>query len=76
MTIDARSSSHAAAVAHLDTQRHPSRDRSLRGPVAEATLHDVIVDSDDALIPNATVTLTLLSGKTQTATSKADGILY
>ena len=45
-------------------------------PVAGATLHGVIVDPDNALIPNAIVTLTPLSGNAQTATSKADGIRY
>ncbi|HEY1579549.1 MAG TPA: TonB-dependent receptor [Terracidiphilus sp.] len=45
-------------------------------PVAGATLHGMIVDPDNALVPNATVTLAPLCGKAQTATSKADGILY
>jgi Carboxypeptidase regulatory-like domain len=45
-------------------------------PVAGATLHGVIVDPDNALIPNPIVTLTPLSGNAQTATSKADGIRY
>ena len=44
-------------------------------PVAGATLHGV-VDPDHALISTAAVTLTPLSGNAQTATSKADGILY
>ena len=40
---------------------------------AGATVHGMVVDPDDALIPGATVTLTPLSGKAQTTTSKSDG---
>jgi hypothetical protein len=38
-----------------------------------ATVHGMVVDPDDALIPGATVTLTSAAGKTQTTTSKSDG---
>ena len=38
-----------------------------------ATVHGMVVDPDDALIPGATVTLTSSSGKAQTTTSKSDG---
>ena len=40
---------------------------------AGATVHGMVVDPDDALIPGATVTLTPLSGKAQITTSKSDG---
>jgi hypothetical protein len=40
---------------------------------AGATVHGMVVDPDDALIPGATVTLTSAAGKSQTATSKSDG---
>jgi hypothetical protein len=43
-------------------------------PVSGATVHGMVVDADDALIPGAAVTLTSASGKSpQTATSKSDG---
>jgi len=38
-----------------------------------ATVHGMVVDPDNALIPGATATLTSASGKTQTTTSKSDG---
>ena len=38
-----------------------------------ATVHGLVVDPDDALVPGATVTLTSASGKAQTTTSKSDG---
>ena len=41
--------------------------------VTGATVHGMVVDPDDALIPGATVTLVAASGKTQTTTSKSDG---
>ncbi len=37
------------------------------------TVHGLIVDPDDALIPGASVTITSASGRAQTATSKSDG---
>jgi hypothetical protein len=37
------------------------------------TVHGMVVDPDDALIPGATVTLTPSSGKAQSTTSKSDG---
>ena len=40
---------------------------------AGATVHGMVVDPDDALIPGATVTLTPASGRAQTTTSKSDG---
>ena len=40
---------------------------------ASATLHGLVVDPDEALIPGATVTLTPASGRVQTTTSKDDG---
>ena len=40
---------------------------------AGGTVHGMVVDPDDALIPGATVTLTPASGKVQTTTSKSDG---
>jgi hypothetical protein len=40
---------------------------------AGATVHGLVVDPDDALIPGATVALTSASGKALTATSKSDG---
>ena len=42
-------------------------------PVAGATVHGMVVDPDDALIPGTTVTLTSSAGKSQTTTSKSDG---
>ena len=43
-------------------------------PAGGATVHGLVVDPDDALVPGATVTLTPASGKgAQTATSKSDG---
>ena len=43
-------------------------------PAAGATVHGLVVDPDDALIPGATVTLTPSSGKNvQTTASKSDG---
>lgn len=42
-------------------------------PVAGATIHGLVTDPDDALVPAATVTLTSSSGKAQTATSASDG---
>jgi len=42
-------------------------------PATGATVHGLVVDQSDALIPGATVTLTSVSGKVQTATSKSDG---
>ena len=38
-----------------------------------ATVHGMVVDPDDALIPGAVVTLTSASGKVQNTTSKSDG---
>src|ERR1035441_7044990 len=38
-----------------------------------ATLHGVVVDPDDALIPGATVALTSASGTAQSTVSKNDG---
>jgi hypothetical protein len=38
-----------------------------------ATVHGMVVDPDDALIPGATVTLTPATGRAQTTTSKSDG---
>jgi hypothetical protein len=38
-----------------------------------ATVHGLVVDPDNALVPGAAVTLTSASGKTLTATSKSDG---
>ncbi|MGP8259965.1 MAG: carboxypeptidase regulatory-like domain-containing protein [Acidobacteriaceae bacterium] len=40
---------------------------------AGATVHGMVVDPDDALIPGATVTLTPATGRAQTTTSKSDG---
>src|SRR5580692_9074721 len=42
-------------------------------PAGGATVHGMVVDPDDALIPGATVTLTSASGKAQTTVSKDDG---
>jgi Carboxypeptidase regulatory-like domain len=42
-------------------------------PPAGATVHGMVTDPDDALIPGATVTLTPANGKAQTTTSKSDG---
>ena len=42
-------------------------------PAAGATVHGMVVDPDDALIPGTTVTLTSSAGKSQTTTSKSDG---
>ena len=44
-----------------------------QAPAAGATVHGMVVDPDDALIPGATVTLTSAAGKAQTTTSKSDG---
>ena len=41
--------------------------------VTGATVHGMVVDPDDALIPGAAVTLTPASGRAQTTTSKSDG---
>jgi Carboxypeptidase regulatory-like domain len=38
-----------------------------------ATVHGLVTDPDEAVVPNATVTLTPASGKAQTTTSKSDG---
>ena len=38
-----------------------------------ATVHGMVVDPDDALIPGATVTLTPASGKAQSTASRSDG---
>ncbi len=38
-----------------------------------ATVHGLVTDPDDAVVPGATVTLTPASGKAQTTTSKSDG---
>jgi hypothetical protein len=40
---------------------------------AGATVHGLVTDPDDALVPGATITLTPASGKAQTTTSKSDG---
>jgi hypothetical protein len=40
---------------------------------AGATVHGIVVDPDDALIPGTTVTLTSSAGKSQSTTSKSDG---
>ena len=40
---------------------------------ASGTVHGLVVDPDDALIPGATATLTSASGKALTGTSKSDG---
>jgi len=40
---------------------------------AQATIHGVVKDPDDALVPGATITLTPATGKAQVATSKNDG---
>jgi hypothetical protein len=40
---------------------------------SSATVHGMVVDPDDALVPGATVTLTSASGKAQSTTSKSDG---
>ena len=37
-------------------------------PTSGATVHGLVVDPDDALIPGATVTLTSNSGKSQSTT--------
>ena len=39
----------------------------------DGTVHGMVVDPDDALIPGATVTLIRRTGKAQTTTSKSDG---
>src|ERR1700722_6837800 len=45
-------------------------------PAGGATVHGMVVDPDDALVPGATVTLTPPSGKGgQTTPSKSDGTL-
>ena len=38
-----------------------------------ATVHGMVVDPDDALIPGATISLVPATGKAQTTTSKSDG---
>ena len=38
-----------------------------------ATIHGLVKDPDDALVPGATVTLTPATGKAQVATSRNDG---
>jgi hypothetical protein len=38
-----------------------------------ATVHGMVVDPDDALIPGATMTLTSASGRAQSTVSKSDG---
>jgi hypothetical protein len=40
---------------------------------SSATLHGMVVDPDNALIPGATVTLTSATGKVQSTASKSDG---
>ena len=42
-------------------------------PAPVATVHGMVVDPDDALIPGATVTLTTSTGKAQITPSKSDG---
>jgi Carboxypeptidase regulatory-like domain len=42
-------------------------------PASGATVHGMVVDPDDALIPGATVTLTPATGKAQITPSKSDG---
>jgi len=42
-------------------------------PASGATVHGLVTDPDDAVVPGATVTLTPASGKAQTTTSKSDG---
>ena len=42
-------------------------------PSTSATVHGMVVDPDDALIPGATVTLTSATGKVQSTASKSDG---
>ncbi len=44
-----------------------------QAPATGATVHGMVVDPDDALIPGATVTLTTAAGKGQSTTSKSDG---
>lgn len=42
--------------------------------IAGGTIHGLIKDPDDALVPGATVTLTPATGKAQVATSRNDGV--
>ena len=51
----------------------PSAVIAQQTPAAGGTIHGLVVDPDDALIPGATATLTSPSGKALTATSKSDG---
>jgi len=59
-----------AAVPFAATAQQPPAPAAPGG----ATVHGMVVDPDDALVPDATVTLTPAGGKNpQTATSKSDG---
>ena len=53
--------------------QQPAPAPSAGATAASATVHGMVVDPDDALIPGATVTLTSASGRTQSTTSKSDG---
>ena len=53
--------------------QQPAPAPSAGATAASATVHGMVVDPDDALIPGATVTLTPASGRTQSTTSKSDG---
>ena len=55
--------------------QQPARSAALSSGVTTsgATVHGLVVDPDDALIPGATVTLTPASGKAQSTVSKSDG---
>ena len=53
--------------------QQPAPAPSAGATAASATVHGMVVDPDDALIPGATVTLTPASGKAQSTTSKSDG---
>jgi hypothetical protein len=53
--------------------QQPAPAPSAGATAANATVHGMVVDPDDALIPGATVTLTPATGKVQSTTSKSDG---
>jgi hypothetical protein len=64
---------HVAVVLFFLVAFLPFTSFAQQAPAAGGTVHGMVVDPDDALIPGATATVTSGSGKSVSATSKSDG---
>ena len=62
-----------APVGAIAQQPAPAAAPSAGTTTSSATVHGMVVDPDDALVPGATVTLTSATGKAQSTVSKSDG---